>query len=336
MYVCARRDAGTDASQSLKFLKGNNLSQSAAVLAMHPEVQKLFPNPPARWNLLDIAGGVEETITRRGAEVEVLLCASVLKLDKATLARFPNLKLIASVSVGFTNIDLDECRSRGISVTNAPGLNSGDVADLAAAMMTSLLLRMPQMHEYIMTDQWATSVPPLRHSIRNVPVGIVGLGSIGKEVAKRLSPFGVDLKWWGPRPKPEVDLPYVESLEELASACRGLIVCCRPDDTTRNLSNAKIIDCLGPEGALVNVSRGSVVDEDALINALKTHRLGSAGLDVFAAEPTSSAKWAEVPNVMLTPHQGGATYETLLASAELAQSNVENFLDGKPLLTSVL
>lgn len=303
---------------------------------MHPEVHALFPNCPARWNLLDIERGVEETIARRGAEVEVILSASIVKLDKAVLDRFPNLKMIASVSVGFSNIDLDECRSRGIAVTNAPGLNSGDVADLAATMMTSLLLRTPQVHDYIMTDQWVTSVPPLRHSIRNVPVGIVGFGSIGKEVTKRLSPFGVDLKWWGPRPKPEVELPYVGSLEELASACRGLIVCCRPDDTTRNLINAKIIDCLGPEGALVNVSRGSVVDEDSLIDALRTNRLGSAALDVFDAEPTSSAKWAGVPNVILTPHQGGATYETLFAAAELAQSNVENFLDGNSLLSSVL
>lgn len=312
------------------------MSQSTIVLAMHPEVRKLFPNPPARWNLLDIEGGVEDTIARHGAEVEVLLCASVVKLDKSVLALFPNLKMIASVSVGFTNTDLDECRARGISVTNAPGLNSGDVADLAAAMMTSLLLRIPQSHDYIMTDQWATSVPPLRHSIRNAPVGIVGLGAIGIDVMKRLSSFGVDLKWWGPRPKPDVELPYVESLEELASWSRGLIICCRPDETTHNLINAKIIDCLGPEGALVNVSRGSVIDEDALINALKTDRLGSAALDVFAVEPTSSSRWANVPNVILTPHQGGATYETLFASAKLAQSNVENFLDGKPLLSSVL
>jgi lactate dehydrogenase-like 2-hydroxyacid dehydrogenase len=317
-------------------LKVNNLSQSITVLAMHPELHTLFPNRPARWNLLDIEGGVEQTIASRGAEVKVLLSASIEKLDKAMLARFPKLKMIASVSAGFSNIDLDACRARGISVTNAPGMNSGDVADLAVAMMTSLLLRIPQVHDYIVTDQWVTSAPPLRHSIRNLPVGIVGFGSIGKEVAKRLSPFGVDLKWWGPRPKPDVELPYVGSLEELASACRGLIVCCRPDDTTHNLINANIIDCLGPEGALVNVSRGSVVDEDALIHALRTNRLASAGLDVFDPEPTRSAKWAEVPNVILTPHQGGATYETLFAQAELVQSNVENFLDGKPLLSSVL
>ena len=118
--------------------------------------------------------------------------------------------------------------------------------------------------------------------------------------------------------------------------CRGLIVCCRPDHTTRHLINQNLLDKLGADGILVNVSRGSVVDEDALIAALKDERLGGAGLDVFDPEPTNRARWAGVPNVILTPHQGGSTYETLFAQAQLAQSNIENFLDGAPLLTSVL
>lgn len=312
------------------------MPQTATVLAMHPEMHTLFPNRPERWNFLDTEGDVEKTITKRGVEVDVLLSASIEKLNKEMLARFPNLKLIASVSAGFSNIDLDECRARGISVTNAPGMNSGDVADLAVAMMISLLLRIPQTQDYIMTDQWVQDAPPLRHSIRNMPVGIVGLGSIGKEAVKRLSPFGVDLKWWGPRPKPDIETTYVDNLEDLASQCCGLIVCCRPDVTTRHLINENIIDRLGPDGALVNVSRGGVVDEDALIDALKKGSLGGAGLDVFDPEPTNSTRWTDVPNVILTPHQGGATYQTLFAQAELAQSNVEHFLDGKSLLSSVL
>ena len=169
-----------------------------------------------------------------------------------------------------------------------------------------------------------------------MPVGIVGLGSIGLEVVKRLEPFGCSLSWWGPSAKPDVDLPYFESVEALADECRALIVCCRPDASTRHLINRDILDRLGPDGALVNVSRGSVVDEEALIDALKSERLGGAGLDVFDPEPTSSERWEGVPNVILTPHQGGSTYETLFAQAQLAQTNVENFLDGKPLLSSVL
>jgi lactate dehydrogenase-like 2-hydroxyacid dehydrogenase len=312
------------------------MSPAANVLAMHPEMHTLFPNRPERWNWLETDGDVEQFINARGAEVDVLVSASIEKLDKAMLARFPNLKMVASVSAGFNKIDLDECRSRGILVTNAPGMNSGDVADLATAMMTSLLLRVPQTQDYIMTDQWITAAPPLRHSIRDLPVGIVGLGSIGKEVLKRMTPFGVDLKWWGPRPKPDAAIPYVDTLEDLADQCRGLVVCCRPDETTHHLISDDIIDRLGSDGVLVNVSRGSVVDEAALIEALKSNRLGGAGLDVFEPEPTNSKRWTDVPNVILTPHQGGATYETLFAQAQLAQSNIENFLDGKPLHSSVL
>lgn len=312
------------------------MTHAATILAMHSEMHTLFPNRPERWNWLETEGDVETTIATRGADIDILLSASIEKLDKAMLSRFPNLKMVASVSAGFSNIDLDTCRSRGIVVTNAPGMNSGDVADLAVAMMTSLLLRIPQTHDYIMTDQWGGAAPPLRHSIRNMPVGIVGLGSIGKEVLNRLSPFGVDLKWWGPRPKPDIETPYVDTLEDLADQCRGLVVCCRPDETTRNLINGSILDRLGADGVLVNVSRGSVVDEDALIAALKSNRLGGAGLDVFDPEPTNSARWADVPNVILTPHQGGATFETLFAQAQLAQSNIENFIDGKTLLSRVV
>ena len=312
------------------------MTASVPVLAMHPQMQTLFPESPARWNWIQPGENIDATIERHGSDVEILLSASIEKLDKAMLARFPNLRMIASISAGFSNIDLEECRSRGIAVTNAPGMNSGDVADLAVTLLTSLLLRIPQSQSYIMNDQWIGKTPPLRHSLRNMPVGIVGLGSIGRDVVTRLSPFGLNLKWWGPRPKPDVDLPYVDTVKALAEECRGLIVCCRPDDSNRHLINQGILNCLGPEGVLVNVSRGSVVDESALIDALKSNRLGGAGLDVFDPEPTSSARWSGVPNVILTPHQGGSTYETLFAQAQLAQSNIENFLDGKAVHSSVL
>ncbi len=216
-----------------------------------------------------------------------------------------NLKMIASASAGFSNIDLNECKVRNISVTNAPGMNSSDVADIAVTMMTSLLSNMQQKHGYIMSDSWVNKAPPLRHSLRDVPVGILGLGSIGLEVVERLAPFGVDLKWWGPRPKPEVSLPYIESLEALAEQCCGLIVCCRPDESNHNLINQKVMENLGADGALVNVSRGSLVDEPALITVLKKGTLGGAGLDVFDSEPTDSSRWVDVPNIILSPHQGG-------------------------------
>ena len=312
------------------------MTDTVKILAMHEGMPTLFPSKPDTWEFMDVAEGLETVIAERGGEVDVLLSASIEKLDKAMLDRFPNLKMIASVSAGFSNVDLDECKRRAIAVTNAPGLNSGDVADIAVSMMTSLLLNFPQSQNYIMTDQWVTKDGPIRHSLKTSAVGIVGLGSIGKEAVKRLEPFGVDLYWWGPRDKPDVKIPYVASIQELAKKCRGLIVCCRPDASTHHLIDGELIKLLGSDGVIVNVSRGNVVDENALITALKAGKLGGAGLDVFDPEPTSSARWEDVPNVILTPHQGGATYQSLFASASLAQKNIQNFLSGEPLITSVI
>jgi lactate dehydrogenase-like 2-hydroxyacid dehydrogenase len=299
-------------------------------------LQTFFPNKPDHWEFVNSGDDVEKDAAEFGEEVEILLSASIGKLDKPSLDRFPNLKMIASISAGFNNIDVDECRRRQIAATNAPGLNSGDVADIAVGLLTSLLLRIPQNHQYIMSDQWVTKNGPLRHSMRGTPIGIIGIGSIGKEVASRLEPFGVDLKWWGPREKPEISTPFVSSLGELAKQCRGLIVCCRYDETTHHLIDSELLDELGSDGVIVNVSRGPVVDEQALIDYLKSGKLSGAGLDVFDPEPTNSATWKDVPNVILSPHQGGTTFETLFTQAQLAQDNIENFLGGEPLLTSVL
>lgn len=311
------------------------MPKSVKILAMHPDMHTLFPNTPKNWEFVQARGSVEQTIAEAGEAVEVLLSASIEKLDKNMLGHFPNLKMIASISAGFSNIDLEECKRRGIAVTNAPGMNSGDVADVAVTMLNSLLLNFPQSQHYIMSDQWTSKNGPIRHSLRKMPVGIVGLGSIGKEVVNRLEPFGVDIRWWGPRPKSDVALPYVASVSELAQQCRGLIVCCRPDETTRHLIDEQILDQLGNDGVIVNVSRGFVVDQVALIDYLKSGRIAGAGLDVFDPEPTNAATWDGVPNVILTPHQGGSTIETLIAQAQVAQNNIENFLAGQPLLTAV-
>lgn len=311
------------------------MSKTVKILAMHPDMRTLFPNPPARWSFMETGGDLGRTIAEAGDAVDILLSASIEKLDKDMLAKFPNLRMIASISAGFSNIDLEECKKRDIAVTNAPGMNSGDVADVAVTMLNSLLLNFPQSQHYILSDKWVSKSGPIRRSLRGMPVGIVGLGSIGKEVVKRLELFGVDLRWWGPRPKPDVALPYVASVDELAKECRGLIVCCRPDQTTHHLIDAQILDQLGSDGVLVNVSRGFVVDQSALIKYLKAGKIAGAGLDVFDPEPTNAATWEGVPNVILTPHQGGSTYETLFAQAQIAQQNIENFIDGKPLLTSV-
>lgn len=305
------------------------------ILTMHPNMPGLFPAPPDHWEFLEHVGSVEQTIAEQGNEVEVLLSASIEKLDKTLLDQLPNLRIIASIAAGFSSIDLDECAARGIPVCNAPGMNAGDVADLAVTMLTSLLLRMPANQEYVLQGQWVTRAGPLRHSLRGMPVGIVGMGAIGREAATRLDAFGFDIQWWGPRAKPEISYPYVSTLTELATRSKGLILCCRPDQSTVRMIDAAVLQALGEEGVLVNVSRGNVVDEPALIAALKSSQIAGAGLDVFDPEPTHADTWSGVPNVLLSPHQGGSTIESLMKQAQVAQDNVEAFLQGKPLLTPV-
>lgn len=312
------------------------MNDKVNILPLHPVMASLFPNRPTHWNFIDQGKNADHSSPERDSSVEILIATSLDKLDKEVFDRFPNLRMVASISVGFSNIDLDECRARNIAVTNAPGLNAADVADVAVTLFTSLLLRVPQNHEFIMTDQWITKNGPLRNSIRSMPVGIVGLGAIGIQVLKRLEAFSFEVKWWGPRDKPDISVPYVPSLEELAKECRGLIVCCRPGPSTYHLIDQAILDNLGADGVIVNVSRGNVIDDEALITSLKNKTIAGAGLDVFDPEPTNSAKWAGTPNIILSPHQGGTTYETLFAQAQLAQTNIENFLNGDALVSSVL
>ena len=183
------------------------MTDQTKILAMHPDMHTLFPNKPDRWEFIDKSEDNNQVVSKNGHAVDILISASIEKLDKKMLDCFPKLKMIASISAGFSNIDLDECKARNIAVTNSPGMNSGDVADVAATMMTSLLLKMPQNRDYIMSDSWVSNAPPLRHSLRGMPIGIVGLGSIGMEVVKRLEPFGVEMKWWGPRAKENVEIP---------------------------------------------------------------------------------------------------------------------------------
>ncbi|GAA6139524.1 2-hydroxyacid dehydrogenase [Arenicella sp. 4NH20-0111] len=305
------------------------------IFMMHPDMKSLFPQCPDDWEFVDYSRHRALKSHPIDSEVEVLLSASIEKIDLELLDRLPNLKLIASISAGYSHIDLEECKARDISVTNAPSMNSGDVADLAVTMMMSLLLSVPRNHSFILDGKWVNESAFIRNSIRNTPIGIVGLGSIGIEVAYRLDSFGMDVKWWGPREKRETQFSYVSSLSELAHQCQGLIICCRPNESTNHLIDQTILDELGGKGVIVNVSRGSVIDESTLIDYLKSEKIAGAGLDVFDSEPTSPTMWSNVPNVLLSPHQGGSTYEALFAQANLTQKNIENYIKGNSLLSSV-
>ena len=243
--------------------------------------------------------------------------------------------LIACVSVGYDGIDVPGCRAHGIAVTHSQGLNADDVADHAVGSFIAAWRGIVTGDRIVREDRWthADRMRP-RPGLMGKKAGIVGLGHIGEAVARRVEPFGMTVSWWGPNDK-ESRWPKAQSLLALARDSDALFVCCRGDAVNHHLISQPVIEALGAWGCLVNVARGSVVDEDALIAALKDGRLGMAALDVFETEPTPAARWADVPNTVLTPHTAGGTLESIPKMVGQTLENLKRFFNDEPLLSPV-
>ena len=264
----------------------------------------------------------------RGKDVVATL---TWRLDASTLDRLPNLRLIVVPGAGYDAVDISAARARGVTVANAGAAHSSIVADHAVALTLASIHRLPEMERWLREGNWKGE-PPRRHAMLAQRFGIVGLGNIGTAVAERLAPFGGEIAWWS-RSAKAARWPRHESLLELARWCTALIVATR--GSAVGLINAETIAAVGPEGLIVNISRGSVIDEEALISALKEGRLGSAALDVFAEEPTPPDRWRDVPNTILTPHIAGVSHESLERLAKTAMRNLASVLDGSPVAHEV-
>jgi lactate dehydrogenase-like 2-hydroxyacid dehydrogenase len=257
-------------------------------------------------------------------------------VSNAMIDALPELGCIICFGVGVDGVDLDYCKQRNIAVTHGRDINHEDVADVAIGLMIARLRLFTEGERVLREGKWTPplAVPPQKR-LRGRKVGVVGMGAIGRAIAHRAQAFGMELKWFGPRAKPDVPYPHEPDLVKLAEWADVLIVAARGDKTTENLINADVIKALGSDGVLVNVSRGSVIDEDALISALKSGALGGAGLDVFVEEPAPVSRWADVPNTTLTPHLGGGTREALWAGSQNVLENLRRFYAGEALLTPV-
>lgn len=255
-------------------------------------------------------------------------------LSNPMIDALPNLGAIICFGVGVDGLDLAHCKARGIAVTHGREINHEDVADVALGLIIARLRLFTEGERVLREGAWSPplAVPPQRR-LRGRKLGIVGMGAIGQAIAVRAAAFGMELCWHGPRRKPEISYRYEGDLLELARWADVLAIAARGDKSTENIIDARVIEALGADGVLINVSRGSVVDEDALIAALKGGRLGGAGLDVFREEPTPVARWQDVPNTTLTPHLGGGTREALFAGSQNVLENLRRFYAGEPLLT---
>lgn len=276
------------------------------------------------------ASDPDALLKARGGEVVAALGSA---MGEPTLERLPNLRLIVVPGAGYENIDVAAASERGVTVANAGDAHSADVADHAVAMTLASIHRLPAMDAWVRDGAWRrTGSPERRHAMSAQRFGIVGFGNIGRAIAERLAPFGGEIAWWAPRDRPAA-WPRRGSLLDLAGWCTALIVAARGD--AEGLIDEPTIRAVGAEGLIVNIARGRVISEEALIAALRTGALGRAALDVFAEEPTPPARWRDVPNIMITPHVAGVSHEALKRLHDAAVLNLSTVLDGGPVVNEL-
>jgi lactate dehydrogenase-like 2-hydroxyacid dehydrogenase len=262
--------------------------------------------------------------------------APVEPIDDALLARVPKLDIIASFGVGYDHIDALAAAKRGIVVTHTPEVLTEEVADTAIGLLLCTVRELPQAERHLRAGKWLESFYPLsRATLRNRTVGMVGMGRIGMAIARRLEAFGVPVVYHARQPRRELAYRHFPKLIDMARAVDTLIVIVPGGPATRNMIDAQVFDALGPDGILINIARGSVVDEEALIAALKERKIMAAGLDVFVNEPEVPAELLALDNVVLFPHLGSASIFTREKMDQLVVDNILAWSAQKPPLTPV-
>jgi len=277
----------------------------------------------------------EALLDNVGSRVRGILAGGTKGADAELINRLENLEIIASFSVGFDATDVVAAQARGVIVTHTPEVLTGDVADLAMTLILMVPRRIGESERFLRDGKWLQGRMDLGTTVRGKRLGILGLGRIGKAVARRADVFGLHIAYHDI--KPMGDLPYrsYPTVLELAGASDILLVACEGGEATRELVGADVLEALGPDGFLINTARGTIVDQPAMISALSQGRIAGAALDVFDGEPAVPAELLAMENVVLTPHIASSTHETRRAMADLVYDNLRAHFDGKPVLTPV-
>lgn len=257
-------------------------------------------------------------------------------VPKALMDRLPALEIIANFGVGYDAIDIPEAKARSIRVTNTPDVLNDSVAELTIGLILALARRIPYADQFVRQGAWATGRLPLYQQVSGSTLGIVGLGRIGKEVAVRAQAMKMRVVYHGRNPQPDQPYAYYADLVEMARDVDWLVAVVPGGSGSNGLISREVLEALGPKGMFVNVARGSVVDQDAMIELLANGRLGGAALDVFANEPNVPEELRRLENVVLSPHQGSATVQAREAMGDLVVANLDAHFAGKPLLTPVI
>ena len=278
-------------------------------------------------------------LAQRGASIDALVTSgnALMGANAALMAQLPNLKVICSNGVGYDAIDIAAAEARGIVVTNTPGVLNDCVADTGMALLLDVARRISAADRYVRAGSWPTQGRyPLSTKVGGKVCGIVGLGGIGKALAKRARAFDMDVHFYNPRSRPDVPYTRHDSLLSLAEKADFLVLTLPGGAATHHLVDAEVLRALGPRGYVINIARGSVLDEHALIAALAAGDIAGAGLDVFEQEPRVPDALRSRDDVVITPHLASSTHETMRAMADLVFENLLAFSQGEAVLTRVV
>ncbi|WP_313084639.1 2-hydroxyacid dehydrogenase [Pseudomonas sp.] len=306
------------------------------ILQIGPLTERFNRGLAAEHEVLRYWDAGDDALVEREAErIEIVVTSARFGCRAALIDRLPELRAIISFGVGYDAIDVAAARARGIPVSNTPDVLNDCVADLAFGLVIDCARQLSRADRFVRAGQWPAGGLPLARRVSGKKLGIVGLGRIGEAVARRSSGFDMEVRYHNRRPVEGSPYGYAASLVDLARWSDFLVLTCPGGPGTHHLIDRPVLDALGEKGTLINVSRGSVVDEAALVDALCEGRLGGAGLDVYAREPEVPQPLFDLPNVVLLPHIGSATEETRLAMEELLFANLRAFLTRGEVLTAV-
>jgi lactate dehydrogenase-like 2-hydroxyacid dehydrogenase len=311
---------------------------------MKPEILQICPMSPRVEAALTAAYVVHryweapdktDLLATHGPGIRAIATDGHYGVAPEIMEALPGLAMIASYGVGYDAIDTAACRARGIRVSNTPDVLNDAVAELAVGLMHALVRRIPQADAFVRAGKWPDGNFGLTAELTGAHVGILGLGRIGKEIARRLQVSKMRVSYHGRRAQPHEPYVHYPDLVAMARDVDWLVAIAPGTAATRGIVSREVLTALGPQGAFVNVGRGSLVDEPALVELLVSGGLGGAALDVFADEPRVPAALFGLPNVVLSPHQGSATEKTRAAMGDLVVQNLAAHFAGDPLLTPV-
>lgn len=316
------------------------MPDTANILQVGPLKPSLAETLRTRYRvqiLPDDAAARAEFLAGSGADITAVVTSGRTGVDAALMAELPRLGAVVNFGVGYDTTDVEAAEARGVGVSNTPDVLTDCVADTAVGLLIDTMRQFSAADRYVRAGQWSAGGNyPLTRQVSNTRVGIIGLGRIGGAIAKRLSAFGCTISYHNRREVTDSAYTYVGSPAELAQRVDVLVVAAAGGSSTKKLVDAAVLDALGADGYLINIARGSVVDEVALVAALRDGRLAGAGLDVFADEPNVPSELLGLDNVVLLPHVGSGTVQTRAAMEDLTLRNLDEFLATGRLVTPVL